>query len=256
MKRALQYSLLGLYKLVSATGIFGTGWGRAFFDWIYLSYKGLFEAGDIRVLASFIPRGSVVIDVGANIGFFTRHFANWVGATGKVIAIEPEDLNLRRLNRMIARQDLGNVVEGIQAVAAERAGTLRLKLNPLNPGDHRIAAEGVSVRAVCLDDLLAERQWLTVSLVKIDVQGAEERVLLGAQQLLDKFHPALFIEIDDPILRSMGSSAERILHHLSVLGYRTHRIQRGRLSAALAVSEALSLCHDGGYTDFLFLYQS
>jgi len=256
MKRALQYSLLGLYKLVSATGIFGTAWGRAFFDWAYLSYKALFEAGDIRVLASLISRGGAVIDVGANIGFFTRHFANWVGQTGRVIAIEPEELNVKRLSHMVLRQRLGKVVEIVQAVAAERGGTLKLKLNPMNPGDHRIAEEGVSVRAVCLDDLLAERQWPRVSLVKIDVQGAEERVLTGAGQLLAKFHPALFIEIDDPILRSMGSSAERIFQHLAGSGYRIHRIQGRHISTALEMSEALSLCRDGGYTDFLFLYHN
>jgi FkbM family methyltransferase len=256
MKRALQYSLLGLYKLVSATGIFGSRWGRAFFDWTYLSYKALFEAGDIRVLASLIPRGTVVIDVGANIGFFTRRFAQWVGETGKVIAIEPEEVNMRRLNHMVARQHLGNIVEAIQAVAVERAGILKLKLNPMNPGDHRIANEGVSVRAVCLDDLLAERQWPRTSLIKIDVQGAEERVLLGARQLLEKQHPALFIEIDDPILRSMGSSGERILHQLTDSGYGIHRIQGRQISTALSVSEALSLCQDGGYTDFLFLYRN
>jgi FkbM family methyltransferase len=256
MKRALQYSLLGLYKLVAATGLFGTAWGRAFFDWAYLSYKALFEAGDIRLLASLIPRGGTVIDVGANIGFFTRHFANWVGETGRVLAIEPDELNLRRLNHMVLRHRLGKVVETIQAVAAESAGTLKLKLNPLNPGDHRIAEEGVSVRAVCLDGLLAERHWPAVSLVKIDVQGAEERVLLGARQLLENFHPALFIEIDDPILRSMGSSAERIFQHLSGFGYRIHRIQGRDISNVLSIPDALSLCRDGGYTDFLFLYHN
>lgn len=256
MKRALQYSLLGLYKLVSATGILKTAWGRAFFDWSYLRYKALFEAGDIRVLGTLIPQGSVVIDVGANIGFFSQRFASWVGESGKVIAVEPEEVNFKRLRRMVLRQRIGTVVETVQAVAAERAGSLKLKINSANPADHRIADEGMAVRAVCLDELLAERGWPTVSLVKIDVQGAEERVLLGVRKLIDKFHPAFFIEIDDTILRTMGSSAERIFHLMAGLGYGIYRIQNRQISSTVSIPEAVSLCHNGGYTDFLFLHKN
>jgi FkbM family methyltransferase len=256
MKRALQSALLGLYKCVSTTGIFSTAWGRALLDWVYLRYKALLEVGDIHALATLVRPGDVVIDVGANIGFFAQRFAKWVRPAGKVIAVEPETVNFERLNHLLKRQGLDGVVETIQAVVAETSGTLNLRINPLNPGDHRIAPEGISVRAICLDDLLAERNWPVVSLMKVDVQGAEERVLLGARRLLEKLHPALFIEIDEPILREMGSSAERIFNFLSSLGYRIHRLEGRRISAPLPVPAALSLCCDGGYTDFLFLYQS
>jgi len=253
MKRALQYFLLALYKLASATGVFKTALGRAILDWSYERYKELLEAGDIAVLATVVRQGTVVIDVGANIGFFTQRFASWVGETGKVIAIEPEDVNFERLHQMVLRRQIEAVVETVQAVAAESAGQLKLKLNPANPGDHRVAEEGTPVRAVCLDELVAERGWPTVSLVKIDVQGAEERVLRGALKLIEKSQPAFFIEIDDAILRVSGSSAESIFRLLTGLDYQIHRNQNRQISPVISIPQALSLCREGAYTDFLFL---
>src|SRR5207247_124015 len=121
---------------------------------------------------------------------------------------EPE--NFARLNRMIAKHGLSSVVETIQAVAAEQEGELKLELNSMHPADHKIATTGIAVTAHTIDDLLAKRNCPAVSLIKIDVQGAEERVLRGATRTLEKSHPALFIEIDDRALAAMGSSADRL----------------------------------------------
>ena len=67
-------------------------------------YKQYFEAGPIDRLQEFVPSGSLVIDVGANVGFFSLRFAKWVGKGGKVISIEPED---RNYNRLIAAPKAG-----------------------------------------------------------------------------------------------------------------------------------------------------
>jgi hypothetical protein len=79
----------------------------------------------------------------------------------------------------LARRGLTSRVDLVQAVAAERSGELRLQINPHHPGDHRINEVGVPVCAVRLDDMLRERGWPEVSLIKIDVPGAEDRVLEG-----------------------------------------------------------------------------
>lgn len=255
MKRALQLALLRLYRWVSASGIFSTKWGQACFGWIYDYYKRFFEVGDIRALASLIVPASVVIDVGANIGFFTRRFADWVGDDGKVIAIEPEEVNFRRLGLMISQGGLSRRVEAIQAVAAESDGKMKLEVNPLHPADHRIAERGIEVASLRLDTLLAERNWRPVSFIKIDVQGAEERVLNGAQEILERFQPALLMELDDEALREMGTTAERILDKLNDLGYAPHLLRRGKLSSVPTKVLALSLCQRGDYADFLFLHQ-
>ena len=90
---------------------------RAFLA-LYLIYKEYFEAGPVDRLREFVPAGSLVIDVGANVGFFALRFARWVGNDGKVIAIEPEDRNYIGLTEAIGREGLSSRVDIVKAVAA------------------------------------------------------------------------------------------------------------------------------------------
>ena len=87
MNRLLQDGLIGLYGLVKKTGALDTPAGRKLFEASYGFYKDRLEAGPILMLRPYVRPGSWVIDVGANIGFFTRRFASWVSQGGKVIAV-------------------------------------------------------------------------------------------------------------------------------------------------------------------------
>ena len=102
MNRNFQTVLLALYRAVSSTGLLSTRPGRAMYEWSYDLYKDRFEAGPVDALRQFIKPGTTVIDVGANIGFFSRRFARWVGPGGRVIAIEPEPANFAGLTWAVA----------------------------------------------------------------------------------------------------------------------------------------------------------
>lgn len=256
MNRRLQSVLLRFYKAFLKTGVFSTQWGRAIFEWSYDQYKEHLEAGHIDVLRGFVKPATTVIDVGANIGFFTKRFGRWVSAGGRVIAIEPEQANFSSLERAVLKGGLGAVVDAIQGVAAEAGGTLQLELNPFQHSDHKIGERGIPVKAFSLDEIMEQRGWPSVSLCKIDVQGAEERVLRGAVKTLRKFHPALFVEVGDSCLRGMGSSAESLFALLADFGYQPRILEKGRLSEPLALERARDLCRGAGYRDFLFLQQS
>jgi hypothetical protein len=144
-------------------------------------------------------------------------------------------------------------------------------MNPFHPADHRIAeAPGVAanercdgtiapcqgscvkVKAVTLDGVLRERGWPKVSLIKVDVQGAEERVLRGAMGALRELRPPVFMEVDEAALQAMGSSAESVLELMVSCRYEPHRIVKRRL-VRVSKSEAARLCNSGTYVDFLFL---
>ena len=211
MNKLLQSGLIGLYGLVKATGGLDTRLGRRIFETSYQFYKRRFEAGPIRMLRQWVRPRTFVIDVGANIGFFSRQFATWVSDGGKVIALEPEAVNFARLKHSIAESGLSDLVETIQAAVADTTGTGMLDVNPGHPGDHKLAAHGVPVAITTIDDLLNDRGWPEVSLIKIDVQGAEARVLSGERQAIERFRPALFLEVDDQQLRQNGSSACELL---------------------------------------------
>lgn len=248
----LQRLLLGSYGLLARTGLPSTAFGRAAFATAYDFYKARWEAPGIGALKPFARPGSIVIDVGANIGFFTRRFAEWVRPGGTVIAIEPEANNFASLKAMLSRRGLLNV-EPIQAVAADSNGTMKLQINRLHPADHRISQTGTEVRSVTLSTLAEQQGWPEVSLIKIDVQGAEERVLAGAAEILHRCRPALYVEVDDAALRRMGSSAKRILALLQGAGYMICRIESGKVSVPLCAEEALTHSQSATYSDFLFL---
>ena len=254
----LQRCLLVGYKVVSLTGVFSTRVGRGCFLAAYEGYKSIWDTAHLKVLATLVKPGTTVVDVGANVGFYTRRFAEWVRPGGEVIAIEPEEVNFATLKRVMGRRGLVNVLP-VQAVAAESAGKLRLEKNPFHPADHRIGdatsvaanRNCVDVEAVTIDGVLRERGWPAVSLMKIDVQGAEERVLKGAMETLGQLRPAVFMEVDDAALRAMASSAESVLNLMFSCRYEAYRIG-GHGACRVSKGEALRVCQQGSYVDLLF----
>jgi FkbM family methyltransferase len=253
VSRFIQTCLLKIYAYVSRTGILSTSAGRALFLAAYNCYKLFVEARNVHALKSYVRPHEVVIDIGANVGFFTKRFARWVSGGGFVIAIEPETTNFERLKRSLETAGVASVTRTVQAVVAETCGTLKLSVNPTHPGDHKIASEGIDVAAVTIDHLVRKEQAKRVCLIKIDVQGAEERVLRGAQDTIQRDHPAIFIELDDAALNRMGSSATQVVNWLLGFGYSIQSLERGGKTAQITPAEALEMCRDGRYADLLFV---
>jgi FkbM family methyltransferase len=251
--KVVQNGLLALYDAVSATQLLNTSWGRSIFEMAYWPYKRFYEAGPIASLRQLITPGSCVVDVGANIGYFTLYFASWMQNGGKVLAIEPEAVNYARLQRAVSRAGLDSIVETVCVAAAETVGNGLLEINPVHPGDHKLGTSGVPVVTSTIDSLLAERDWPEVSLLKVDVQGAEARVLAGALETINRFRPALFLEVDDEALMRYGSSAEQLLVELRRRNYAIHRLKGKGISSPLSLNEAVTMAESRGYVDLLFL---
>jgi FkbM family methyltransferase len=252
-KKLAQDSVLVAYRLVSRSGILRTKVGQYLFEVAYGRYKAHFEATGIGSLRDFARPGATVIDVGGFIGFFAVQFGRWVGPGGKVVAIEPDAQNFAMLRRAVKRAGLENIVEPIFGASAEAKGTLHLRTNPDHPADHRLGESGTPVPSYAIDDLMAERGWPPVSLIKIDVQGAEPRVLRGARETLTRFRPALFIEVDDDALAQAGFSADELIVDLEELGYRLYRLDRRAGFRPIDAAEAADLRAELGYADFLLL---
>lgn len=140
------------------------------------------EAALVRAV---LPAGGTFVDVGANIGFFTLLGAARVGPAGRVVALEPHPEIAAVLRGNVAMNALPHV-QVMEVAAADAPGTAMLAgFEGGNWGVSTIAhgsAEGAPafpVRCAPLDAVLDEAGVSTVDLVKVDVEGAEPRVLRG-----------------------------------------------------------------------------
>lgn len=144
----------------------------------------LWEATETRWFTESLRPGDVVVDVGANVGYYTVIAALLVGDKGRVYAFEPDPVGFEILQRNVTLNGLNNVILEQKAVARE-AGTLRLFLAEENKGDHRIyqpAGEdrpAIEIEAVQLDEYLSARE-TSIDFLKVDTQGAELAILEGA----------------------------------------------------------------------------
>ena len=107
--------------------------------------------------------------------------------------------------------------------------------------------------AVTIDDLVRQHPEGRVSFIKIDVQGAELRVLQGATHTLAASRPALLVELDEKALRSQHTSTEALVEFLGSYGYEGRLLLPDGLSPACSLRELVagSLAYD--YVDALFV---
>lgn len=254
MNPLIQSILFVIYRFLRVSGILSTKLGRSVFFTAYSLLKSRIDAAPVKHLKQFVTPGTVVLDIGANIGFFTRHFGTWVSDGGRVIGIEPEPANCRILRESVVRFGLNTLVEVIEGVATDRIGDAFLEVSDLHPGDHRVGKEGIPVRSYTVDALMEERRWPHVSLVKIDVQGTEERVLDGARTTLERCRPVIFIEVHDASLRKFQSSAMRLLGRLANSGYSLRSVNNDGISAPMSPEEAERMLGSSeNFADFLCL---
>jgi FkbM family methyltransferase len=252
MKQIIQKLLLLSYRFAFESGILSTSFGRAIFEFLYSRYKALFEAGEVEHLRAYVVEGGTVIDVGANIGFFTLKFAAWVGDSGRVFSIEPEQRNFDRLSQRVNQHGYISRVSLVKAAAAEKTGEVMLAINKTNPMDHRLSDSGILVRAITIDELCAICDWQEVCLVKIDVQGAEGRVIAGAIETIKRFSPALFVEIEEGSVKP-GSQEFLFLNELTALGYWPYILEKNGPKRLKNINAMLTLVKVNGYADCLFL---
>jgi len=154
-----------------------------------LCAEGSFEHLETELVLREVRTGDVVVDVGANIGYYTLLFARQVGPTGHVYAFEPDPHNFGLLRRNVLQNGYTNVT-CVPCAVGDRSGTVRLYRNQGNRGDHRIydSRDGriaIDTACVSLDDYFADID-RPVNFIKMDIQGAEALALRGMQRLLGR----------------------------------------------------------------------
>jgi FkbM family methyltransferase len=174
-----------------------------------------------EILDQFNPKpGDIVVDVGAHIGLYSLIAAKRVGASGKVIAIEPDPENYNLLQRNIELNKLTNVT-----ILERAAFSSNSKLKLYLPGKERgftklstimanraVTANFLEIDATTLDHLMLMQEITQVNWIKIDVEGAELEVLKGATVTLSVSKDiALLIEVHNVSNMDLHSAIVKFL---------------------------------------------
>jgi FkbM family methyltransferase len=190
---------------------------------------GCIEPNELAFFAQVLAPGMVVIDAGANEGLYAVVAGRHVGSTGVVLAVEPSKRESARLRANIALNGLHNV-RVIDAALSDAPGTGVLRVadaehtgqNTLGDFIYQgVATSGTQeVALTTLDEVVVRTQLRGVDVIKMDVEGAEFKLLKGGEQTIRRHKPLLLLELSDAALRQQGSSAEDVLAFLDGLGYR------------------------------------
>jgi FkbM family methyltransferase len=180
------------------------------------------EPFETALVTRLIRTGTTFVDVGANRGWYSLLAAQLVGPEGRVLSFEPDPAARLKLEKnLAANPTLCERIEVHPYAVAERDGTEHLvreaasSLSHLErAGDEDALREDVQVRRLC--SVLSESPLPPVSVVKIDVEGAELRVLRGLLPCLSEVGtPAVLVEAEAVHLVRFGSSIDEILSRLA-----------------------------------------
>jgi FkbM family methyltransferase len=155
-------------------------------------WLGSYEYEKRKIFERTIERGTVVFDVGAHVGFYTLLASVLVGPRGKVIAFEPLPRNLGYLRSHLSINRVANV-SVVEAAVGDLSGAVLFD-EGLGPSMGHIAREGsLRVQAVTLDEMVMTGKIPPPAYIKVDVEGAEARLLAGARKVLSAYHPVVFL---------------------------------------------------------------
>ncbi|MBK8891957.1 MAG: FkbM family methyltransferase [Dechloromonas sp.] len=184
---------------------------------------GQWEGLMSRTIQASLSPGDCAMDIGANMGYDSLLMSQTVGATGSVIAFEPDHNNLRRLLENTKNLQFQNVAI-VSLALADIESVARIEIaNIENTGQSNLRhAESNSlsqpVLVSRLENLMELETPINISLVKIDVEGFEFKVIKGMGNYLDSIQ-ALTCEINHEFLEQCGSSAKELVGHMNENGF-------------------------------------
>ncbi len=180
--------------------------------------RGAFNTSEaeFKLLDGLLKPGDWAIDIGANVGQYTKRMSDLVGPTGRVLAFEPIPATFALLAANAERFRYSNVTL-INAAVSERLDVLGMSIPRFGTGlvnyyEARITAAGGETRVLTMpiDAMPIEHP---VSLVKIDAEGHEAFVIAGMRELIKRHKPCMIVET---------GSAE-LIAAIEALGFRVER---------------------------------
>lgn len=197
---------------------------------MYFSYKNKKDKHHLQLIRKIVKPGNVVLDIGANVGFYSVFFSETAGENGRIYSFEPDPENFRHLKKEIGNQ---RNVTAIQKAIGSKTGTTTLYTSRLLNVDHRSYATDdylgkLQAEQISVDDFVDGK--FKVDFIKMDIQGFEAEVFRGMKKTIAANNNVmLFSEFWPYGLQQAGSSAAEFFQLISDEGFIVYQTRRGDL---------------------------
>jgi FkbM family methyltransferase len=188
---------------------------------------GEYERDVSQALSALKPMDGLLVNIGANVGFYSYFLATRFPGAAGVLAIEPNPEAFELLSINIRKNGMEGRIRAAQVCIGEQEGTASLSVvagkpeyssldGIIHPAVDGLRQESLAVPMLPLQRLVGEEK---VSLIFVDTEGAETAVFSGARDVLLRDHPILFFEYSNTLLKKFGSSSQELESLLAGLGY-------------------------------------
>lgn len=180
-------------------------------------------------LPQLVKQGDKVIDIGANLGYYTCPLADLVGESGRVYAVEPVPVIFSVLKRNVGKRrnvELLNYALGEQERTIEMANDSVASAGYFGTGRNFVSEGELSKDAVRFTAQMKRGSELfgameKIDFIKCDIEGYERVVLPELRPLIEKFHPTVLVETD-------GESRQQMIRMFTELGYSAYMLVGGK----------------------------
>lgn len=211
--------------------------------------RGRYEAHYMHLLASLVKPGDTVIDIGANEGYVSLLLAMKVGAHGNIYSIEPNPSNIKALEANIRLNALTNISVIPRAVSDKGGGRIQMYGNGAWGSLQRqgnLSIPAILVEVDFLDAMFADNkapvQLRQLSLIKIDAEGSEIRIIRGAHKLITMFRPIVGFEVNLTMMAYEDISINEVFDFFSGIDYTLFVERKGKLVPLVWLDERILNC--------------
>lgn len=188
-----------------------------------------YEKETTDMIIKELRKDDIVVDCGANIGYFSLFMAELVGKNGKVIAFEPDPSNFKLLKHNIKVNNYENIIPMPFAVS-DKLGSTNLKLE--STVAHYLTEEktkdSIQVDAITLDSYFENYQ-KKIRLVKMDVEGYESEIINGMRNMIKNNDLRLVVEFSNSTQIRTNHKPVKLLELIDELGFEILNLQTNKM---------------------------
>lgn len=181
-------------------------------------YPKKFEPETTDFVLKNCKYGDTVIDIGAHMGLYTVLMARKVGIQGRVYSFEPSPSNKKIVEQLVSINGVLENVEIYENAVGEKNKKTAFYVfeheasfsNSLIDYKSETPKKKISIDVICLDDFVQKKNITQINCIKMDAEGAELDILIGAEKIIKKCKPKIRLSVHPPIFVQSGKTIEEL----------------------------------------------